>query len=323
MQQHKACLTCLHIQKDDAGKYVCRLFTDKFDLVQGTYPHLSAYAARNHKDKCGPEGRRHEAVPEAVQQEVDAIIASHGPSVGLRVRDLGLRVMMAPAYAIGATVDASRNRWRAGKQGLANFGARVAAARAAFRGIQDNTQEPVVLIAAKPDPIEEAKAIEAGAPAVVNAELVAELRPEVLKPGSDPEPATGKPEPAPAVAAEPEAIEQVRPVPLAVPTDPKFEAKVAATAAAVVAVLLLGYVAAGLLHNVQWPRGTLSGLVTGKVTCCERGNPSRCYPCEKARTATCGTMAGPMTMAPRVDRARCCYRMPDGSTRCYDCSTRL
>lgn len=90
------------------------------------------------------------------------------------------------------------------------------------------------------------------------------------------------PEP-PAQPAQPAQL----PVPVPVPEKPKpSDGTMAAVMAGVIAVLIAGYVLAGLMSM-----GEGSAAETASARCVAR-KPS----------------------------AICCYRMPDGSTRCYDCS---
>lgn len=287
MQNVRACIHC-HLLREVNGKLICaadEARSTKLDLVLGEYTQRGAYEMRAPKGPCGPEGKLYQELAAPVKAEVAAIVRANGPSTAVRVREMASAVYSFPGNVMVGTGQLIGDKWRGGKARLARFGQRVAAARAAYHGITDNTVDPPVLLTA--DPIAEAQAVADGKGPIVNAEAMAqlELAPEVLKPGA----AQGE-----------AATDAAKPVPLAKPADPRQEQAVAQAVALAITVLLLGYIVAGMATYSANHPGTLSSLLrtseahAGNCTECRKGE--YCYPCippRKGHEAGCAPRKAP------------------------------
>lgn len=306
MQTVRACVHC-HLLREINGKLICaadEARSTKLDLVLGEYTQRGAYEMRAPKGPCGPEGKLYLELSAPVKAEVAAIVRANGPSTAVRVREMASAVYSFPGNVMVGTGQLIGDKWRGGKAKLARFGQRIAAARAAYHGITDNTVDPPVLLTA--DPIAEAQAVADGKGPIVNAEAMAqlELAPEVLKPGvpAQTEPTISDASVDDKSAAQGEAAaDAAKPVPLAKVADHRQEAAAAQAVALAVTALLLGYIVAGLATYSANHQGTLSSLFRtseahagNNCTECRKGE--YCYPCippRKRREAGCAPRKAP------------------------------
>lgn len=263
----RACVHCAHARTDSKDRVVCAALLDKFDLVQGVQPYLNAYAARAPKAACGPNGKLWQElsaaiVIEAVLEEAREpmltragfALAGFGAAAGMAA--------MAPVHRVG--------------EALAGFKARCAAAYAGWHTVRDNAR-PLELTA---DPVEEAKVIQLGGPAIegpaaieLQAETVAEMVAE------------------PQRLAAPAIEEKAEPSPQAV-TGPLALGAIVAT---------LFWLAFGILAHMQQADGQIdshwlykSGLLARDMPCC--WDVPRGVPCVRCRDARCA----PRTFKPRT-----------------------
>lgn len=306
MQNVRACIHC-QLLREINGKLICaadEARSTKLDLVLGEYTQRGAYDMRAPKGPCGPEGKLYLELSAPVKAEVAAIVRANGPSTAVRVREMASAVYSFPGNVMVGTVQIIGDKWRGGKARLARFGQRVAAARAAWHGIMDNTVEPPVLLTA--DPIAEAQAVADGKGPIVNAEAMAqlELAPEVLKPGAptqtEPTISDASVDDKSAAQGEAAADAAKQAVPLANVADHRQEAAVAQAIALAITALLLGYIVAGMaVYGANHP-GTLSSLLrtseahAGNCTECRKGE--YCYPCippRKGHEAGCTPRKAP------------------------------
>lgn len=276
----RACVNCVNMRVE-GDKLVCGLeiAMDKFDLVRGFQPQLSAYFVRSPKGACGPDANLFEpmAAP-AMAEQVEAVRVRYGAVVATRAKEGALAVLAMPGNVVAGVASGVKAR-------LGRFSAKVARARAAWSSIEDNSA-PKLLTA---DPIAEAEAVAAGQGPVVNQEAMLEavgdanvraLREASARMARVEENATATVEEKVTAIMAPDSA----PVPLAVPADPASERKVANAVAVALAMVLVGYVAAGMVFAAS-QSASATDRVFGdyRNTCCDKGNPSRCWPCRPDR----------------------------------------
>ena len=176
----KACVHCVSLQTDENGKLVCGLeiAVDKFDLVRGFRPQMSAYAMRANGGKCGPDGKLWQEQLLGVRDTIEAARVSHGQSALVQVGRLATNVVCLPG-------DLAVSLYRGARARAKRFAERVSAARAGWHSIQDNAAPK--LLTAEPDPIAEAQTvIDKVEPELFNPEVPPKADPVPLAVATDP-----------------------------------------------------------------------------------------------------------------------------------------
>lgn len=312
----RACVHCMHLGTDDNGKYICRATEalGKFDYVRGFNVQRTAYEMRAPKGRCGEEGKLWQEIPDPAAARREAVqleAAAYSVPRFARMRQAAATVAAFPGAALDGAAGAVASRWRGMKMAAKRFSERVAAAKAAYYGIQDNTAEPPKLLTV--DPIEEAKAIAEGAAAVVNKDAMLDAVADVNVARLEAAIAEAKGE-APADTTEPAisdaSVAQVdvdRLAPEAQkPADPRSESAAAQAVAALVAVLLAAWIAGGVLSYAAQQRYSVDVAParlgqSGWLPCChEVPRGQRCVSCRTGAVST-HFACGP---CPRCERLR-------------------